>query len=314
MNKLILYSIIATLILIALIILYNTRKKEKSKILILSFIYSILLETAIMPLRGYVNFQTSLLVGFFMFFALTYYLASKYSDRVNPTYIFLILLLGIFLLLAPPHFFFFKKTLVSLPDVFFRFIGIIAGYLFFNLKTKKRWLVFVVTSVICFFMFARGYDMWLNKLNFGTFTETLTEEEIPNDFLLTDSLGSEIKINDLQGKVVILDFWNSRCGVCFSKFPQVQSTYDKYKQNPDIFFCSVNYFLEDDKDGDAFRIIKEQGYSFPVLICKDKLLLKNLGIQVYPTVIVINKEGKLIFRGNIETADKSIGEILSKAM
>ena len=80
MNKLILYSIIATLILIALIILYNTRKKEKSKILILSFIYSILLETAIMPLRGYVNFQTSLLVGFFMFFALTYYLASKYSD------------------------------------------------------------------------------------------------------------------------------------------------------------------------------------------------------------------------------------------
>ena len=137
MNKLILYSIIATLILIALIILYNTRKKEKSKILILSFIYSILLETAIMPLRGYVNFQTSLLVGFFMFFALTYYLASKYSDRVNPTYIFLILLLGIFLLLAPPHFFFFKKTLVSLPDVFFRFIGIITGYLFFNLKTKK---------------------------------------------------------------------------------------------------------------------------------------------------------------------------------
>ena len=253
-------------------------------------------------------------IVFFMFFALTYYLASKYSDRVNPTYIFLILLLGIFLLLAPPHFFFFKKTLVSLPDVFFRFIGIITGYLFFNLKTKKRWLVFVVTSVICFFMFARGYDMWLNKLNFGTFTETVTEEEIPNDFLLTDSLGSEIKINDLQGKVVILDFWNSRCGVCFSKFPQVQSTYDKYKQNPDIFFCSVNYFLEDDKDGDAFRIIKEQGYSFPVLICKDKLLLKNLGIQVYPTVIVINKEGKLIFRGNIETADKSIGEILSKAM
>ena len=79
-----------------------------------------------------------------------------------------------------------------------------------------------------------------------------------------------------------------------------------------IFFLD-DFFLNDiDKEGDAFQIIKERGHSFPVLICKDIATLKALNITCYPTVLVVNREGELVFRGDIEDADKKIEELLKE--
>jgi thiol-disulfide isomerase/thioredoxin len=162
-------------------------------------------------------------------------------------------------------------------------------------------------------MYVKGYDMWLNKLNFDTYTGNIEAVEISNDIIFKNTNNQAVNISKLKGKVILLDFWNSHCGVCFREFPKVQTMYDKYKTNANVKLYSVNSFFQDiDKDGDALRFIKQRSYTFPVLICKEESTLKKMKIIAYPAVLIIDKNGELVFRGNIEDADKKIEELLKE--
>jgi len=127
--------------------------------------------------------------------------------------------------------------------------------------------------------------------------------------IFKDYSNNNVKISQYKDKIVVLDFWHSACGICFEKFPEVEKLYNKYKNNPNVQIYAVNWFLKDyDKDGDAFNIIKKNNYSFPVLICKDKPVLETLKITGFPTVVIFDMQGQLVFRGDIESADKIISE------
>ncbi|MFT3753270.1 MAG: TlpA disulfide reductase family protein [Paludibacter sp.] len=283
---------------------------DNNKLFARCLTYSALLGIAISPLRGYFSFIACMAVGYVLFFLLTYVLIIKLSSKANTEKITLSILAG-FLILNIPRFYDFKGSLISLPDECFHFLGIVVGYLFFKIKTFTRWIILVTASVLCLFVYIKGYEMWGNKLFYGTFSGKIEMEEAPENLAFADFTNSPVSINRLKGKVVVLDFWNSKCGVCYRKFPELQKTFNKYKQNTRVSFYSVNSFIKGiDKDGDAFRIIKEKGYSFPVLVCKDQTLLRELRVTVFPTVLILNKDGEFVFRGDIEDADKKIEELL----
>jgi len=306
------YFTIGGTILIVLIFLILYRfLSDKNKLLARCLAYSILLEIAISPLGGYVSLKAATLVGFILFFILTYFLLIKFSPRVSTKSLMLFISIGI-LLINIPRLFEFRRSLISLPDDCFHLIGFITGYLFFKIRTFSRWIILGVASALCIFVCLKGYDLWGNKIFYGTYSGNIGIEETPQHFSFIDSKDSLVSFNQQKGKVVLLDFWNSRCGVCFRKFPEVQHVYNKYKQNPNVNIFTVNFFFKDgDKDGDAFRIIKERGYTFPVLICKDMGLLKELNITGYPTVLILNQNGKIVYRGDIEEADAKIQELLN---
>jgi thiol-disulfide isomerase/thioredoxin len=273
---------------------------------------SVLLEIIISPLRGYVSFMACMVAGFVLFIILTHYTIKRFHSDITDWKLLLILILGL-ILINSERFFNFTRSLVSLPDELFHLLGIFVGYAIYKIKSTIKWIILLPTVALCGYMYFAGYGLWLNKLNFGTFTGVISEEKIIQDISFTDSANSVININHLKGEIVLLDFWNSKCGVCYSKFPVVQKVYEKYKENLMVNFYSVNFFLGNiDNEGDAFRIIKDRGYSFPVLICRDKSLLKALKITCYPTVLIINRKGELVFRGNIEDADKKIEELLKE--
>src|SRR5438067_1509143 len=48
-------------------------------------------------------------------------------------------------------------------------------------------------------------------------------------FTLKSSTGAVIRLSDLKGQVVILDFWASWCGPCRMSTPIMSRLYDKYK-------------------------------------------------------------------------------------
>jgi thiol-disulfide isomerase/thioredoxin len=306
--KMKIYIIVSIVAVVYGIIYYFLSPKNRLFARIL--LYPFLLEVAVSPIRGYVSFNLSTLVGFFVFLFLSYYLIKKKEENVSPAKILFTLIIG-FVITNNMRFWEFKETLISLPDALFHLLGIVVGYLLFKIKNYTKWVVLATATIACVFMYAKGYDLWLNKLNFGTFTEQIIKEKITTEIAFTDSTNSVININHLKGKIVLLDFWNSKCGFCYKKFPVVQEAYNKYKHNSKVSFYSINFFLKDiDKEGDAFRIIKDRRHSFPVLICKDKATLKILNVTCYPTVLVINPKGELVFRGDIEDADKKIEELL----
>ena len=159
------------------------------------------------------------------------------------------------------------------------------------------------------FMFFWGYDYWLHKLNYKTFTGVIEASYLPATFEAFDQQTNFIVDKDFNSKIVLLDFWNTRCGTCFEKFPQVQSAHEKYKNDSAVIILAVNKPIQEDKPDQAFQMIKEKGYSFPVVITKDEDLAEKFGVNVYPTTLVINQNKQIVYRGNIEGAVKMIEQL-----
>lgn len=281
---------------------------RKNKLLARLFAYTILAEIIISPLRGYVSFMACMVVGFAIFILFTFYIFYKYGREISVWKLLLMFVIGISLINFE-RIFNFKQTLISLPDESFHLAGVFIGYSMYKIKGSLRWTMLLLSSAFCCYMYFVGYELWINKLNYGTFSGTVIERKFKK-LVFVDTKGKSIQLTS-QKKIVVLDFWYSRCGVCFHKFPIVQKVYNKYKNNPRVGVYAINSFIADfDKDGDAFRIIKEKGYSFPVLVSKNSSLLKELKIEAYPTVIILNQNDELVFRGDINLAEKKIEELL----
>ena len=269
---------------------------------------SLLLTIAISPLRGYASFQVCSLIGFTVYFFFTLFCKHRYSKVLSRSLILVAILLGLCLLEAPIRILTFTASLVSFPDFILHFLGVIFGFLFANLKSPQKWLTTTIGFALTLFMFFDGYDLWLHKLNFGTFTGKVSYA-LPAKFEAFDQGKNLVTDQDFANKVVLLDFWTTSCGVCFRKFPQLQKFHEKHKDDAAMRILAVDTPLEDDKEGDAFAI-KEQGHTFPVVITKEANLAEQFGVKGYPTTFVIDRQGKVVYRGDIAGATKLAEELL----
>ncbi len=67
-----------------------------------------------------------------------------------------------------------------------------------------------------------------------------------------------VRLSDLKGKVVVLNFWASWCIPCAQEAPELQATYEKYKDR-DVVFLGVDWT---DIEGDALNYLKRFGISY----------------------------------------------------
>ncbi|HWU42028.1 MAG TPA: TlpA disulfide reductase family protein, partial [Bdellovibrio sp.] len=125
---------------------------------------------------------------------------------------------------------------------------------------------------------------------------------------------SALKMEDLKGKVVLVDFWASWCEPCKEALPHYEKLYQKYK-GKGLVILGIN---EDDdmKDRDAF--LKAHPLSFPVFFDKEKKMANAFGVAALPTLFVFDKNLKAtdLFRGFDEkktaSLEKKISTLLSE--
>lgn len=117
-------------------------------------------------------------------------------------------------------------------------------------------------------------------------------------FSLKDAKGNVVKLSDLKGKIVIIDFWAIWCGPCRSSFPSFQKSYEKYKDNKNIQFYAINTWekvKEDEREKSVISFINSNNYTFPVLFDDTTRYVEKLGVESIPTKFAIDKEGKVQF-------------------
>ncbi|MBX3291456.1 MAG: TlpA family protein disulfide reductase [Acidobacteria bacterium] len=188
-------------------------------------------------------------------------------------------------------------------------LGTICGYLFVSLRSPLNLVPTILGGTLVLFMLHSGWGLWIHKLNYGTFTGLVVAEKMPTEFVAIDEKGNLKTDESFRGKIVLLDFWYTTCGACFIKFPHVQSVYQKYKKNPFVEILAVNKPIEEDGPNQAFEVVKNAGYSFPVVIVKDEEMPEKWGVKFYPTTFVINQNGLVVFRGDIEKAIGLVDEL-----
>ena len=117
------------------------------------------------------------------------------------------------------------------------------------------------------------------------------------DFELPTLSGDTITLQDLKGKIVILDFWASWCAACIASFPAFQEVVTKHMSDPNIVFLFINL---DSKEGEIRSEISdfliERKYDFEVLLDGKGMVAQSYAISSLPTKIVIDQNGMINFR------------------
>ncbi|RWQ71299.1 redoxin domain-containing protein [Bacillus cereus] len=126
------------------------------------------------------------------------------------------------------------------------------------------------------------------------------------DFELTKLDGTNVKLSDLKGKKVILNFWATWCGPCQQEMPDMEAFYKEHKENVEIL--AINYTPSEKGGGEekVSNFIKEKGITFPVLLDKNIDVTTAYKVITIPTSYFIDTKGVI--------QDKFIGPMTQKEM
>ncbi len=253
------------------------------------------------------NRNFTFISAFLLFFCFTIYYIRQFNEN-NATWEILLILIMIRLLLLGGYDLYEAITeLARLPFLILDLLGIISGFLYLRLENSLKLLPFLISLIFAsLFIKFQGWNYLAHYYNFGTFTGKINACGLSQKVEGIDQQNAKITNQLFENKIVLLYFWSTRCGICFRKFPQVQAAYDKYKNDPSVAIYTINKPFEENEPNQVFEMIKEEGYSFPVVIPTDEELPEKFGVTGYPTTFVIDQKGMIIYKGDIAGAVKQI--------
>ena len=111
------------------------------------------------------------------------------------------------------------------------------------------------------------------------------------NFTLKSRSGKNIKLSELRGEVVMLNFWASWCGPCRKEMPLLEKIHKKYKK---LGFTLLGVNVEQDTRA-AKRYLKDVKVSFPVLFDPANKTSKLYNVSAMPTTILIDRNGNKRF-------------------
>ena len=103
--------------------------------------------------------------------------------------------------------------------------------------------------------------------------------------------GTPITPKSLSGKIAVLDFWATWCQPCRMTLPDLEQVYQQYKDNEKVAFVAVSVDKPDVTDQQLRDTFGEIGVNVPIARYPDDTAFETLGIQAYPTQLVLDAEG-----------------------
>jgi len=105
-----------------------------------------------------------------------------------------------------------------------------------------------------------------------------------------------VSLNQLRGKFLLLEFWVVNCGYCVAAVSKINKLQSKFA-NKDIEFVGIN--LYDSKEKIA-QFLKRYNPMYTVLY-NGQDVADKYGVISYPKVVLIDKEGKVIYANSLVT-------------
>lgn len=103
-----------------------------------------------------------------------------------------------------------------------------------------------------------------------------------------------LSINDLKGKVVLVDFWTYTCINCIRTLPHVTSWYEKYKQQGFVVVgIHTPEFQFEHETGNVLNAIKMYNIHYPVAQDNDFATWNNYNNQYWPAEYLIDAKGNI---------------------
>jgi len=109
------------------------------------------------------------------------------------------------------------------------------------------------------------------------------------DFALTDLQGRNWHLRELQGKVVLVNFWATWCPPCRKEMPDLEALYEKYKDQGFVVLA-----ISDEEAAKVTPFITEGKISYPVMLDPGRKVNAVYQVEGIPKSFVYDREGKLV--------------------
>ena len=128
-----------------------------------------------------------------------------------------------------------------------------------------------------------------------------------------------LKLADLRGKVVVVDFWTFDCINCIHVTPALKDWYSKYKDNGLVIIGVHSPEFDYEKDlNNVEEAVARLGVTYPVAIDNDFRTWKAYGNQYWPAMYFVDKAGQLrhvhIGEGDYEYSEQVIRALLAESV
>ena len=133
------------------------------------------------------------------------------------------------------------------------------------------------------------------------------------EFSLKDSTGKPLKLSDLKGKVVLLNFWATWCGPCKIEIPWFIEFEQKYK---DKGFAVLGVSMDEEGWKDVKPYVESKKINYRVVVGDDSTATLYGGVDSLPTTFILDREGKIaaVHVGLVSKSDyaSDIEQVLAK--
>jgi peroxiredoxin len=116
------------------------------------------------------------------------------------------------------------------------------------------------------------------------------ERKIAPDFTLSDASGESVRLSDLRGQVVLLNFWATWCGPCKVEIPWFVEFQQAYRG---AGLAVLGVSLDQDGWKSVKPYIEEKRVNYRVMLGNDEIARIYGGLESVPTTLLIDKAGRI---------------------
>lgn len=124
--------------------------------------------------------------------------------------------------------------------------------------------------------------------------------------------GDSLTSKDVQGKVLLVDFWGTWCAPCVAAVPGLRSLSRRMEKEPFVLLS-----VSTDPDEKTLRdFVTEHQMTWPQVWDERHQLARKFRVEGYPTYILVNHEGEIIYlvRGWREAVERELSARVSAAI
>ncbi|MGN1164291.1 MAG: cytochrome c biogenesis protein/redoxin, partial [Candidatus Ornithospirochaeta sp.] len=109
-----------------------------------------------------------------------------------------------------------------------------------------------------------------------------------------DQYGRLHRLSSYKGKTVFINFWATWCGPCRSEMKYIEELYQTYKDSDVVVIAVASPGIGNEGSiSDVKAFLKENGYTYPVLMDTKGELSAIFGITAIPTTFMFSSDGNL---------------------
>ncbi len=128
------------------------------------------------------------------------------------------------------------------------------------------------------------------------------------DFTLKSLDGSNLKLSEQAGNVVMINFWASWCAPCRVEMPKLNDLYNKYK---DLGFVLLGVNVEQ-QEQPMRNFLRKRPVDFPILMDKSNEVSQRYHVVAMPTTVLLDRSGNIryIHQGYREGDEKKYRQVI----